>query len=253
MHSSKLQRMIVIPPEVFDKWKHIITEDTKLSDLDKRMKTILFDKNINDINKWHQYRENLLKYSFIQKGSLKTSHAMPPITSEKSIQTNLIVKKNKEVETDKPELLIPVLEKQELKRVSEPESLKKNTEKFNNDEIFYDSEPLCDDVNDNHDEECEMDYDDDMRKTALEGTSKNVRIIRVRRSTDPQEYRTYELSNGEVVSVPSPPTSGLKRGKSEKKSQSTLPHSRKQKKHATRSQTRIESKNKEQSWDQYEN
>lgn len=260
MHSnSKLQRMIVIPPEVFDKWKHIITEDEKLSDLDKRMKTILFNKSINDINKWHQYRENLLKYSFIRKGNLKTTHVMKPITSEKITQTNRIVKMNKQVETtnDQIQFMKPELKNQESQTLGELELFNKN---YNDDNEFCDSNSLNilknannndENYNNDDDDECEMDYDDDeIRKTALQDVPKNVRIISERRSTDPQSYKTYELSNGDVVSVPITEKLEPKKKKNTVKGQSTLLHLRKVKKPSTRSQTKSQSQD-DVAWDQY--
>lgn len=87
---SNLQRMIVIHPELFNKFKHIITEDQNLTQLDKKMKLILHNKNLNDINKWYQYRECLFKFSFLKNN--KFTKKM--YTQDNSTQTNRLIDKN---------------------------------------------------------------------------------------------------------------------------------------------------------------
>lgn len=47
-----LQRMIVIPDHTFEKWKNIVLDDEKMSNLDKNMKSILNNTKLNDITKW---------------------------------------------------------------------------------------------------------------------------------------------------------------------------------------------------------
>ena len=64
---NNLQRMIVIPPEIFEKFKHLVLGDEQLTDLDKMMKSILYNKKLNDLNKWHLYRQNLIKYSSVKR------------------------------------------------------------------------------------------------------------------------------------------------------------------------------------------
>lgn len=87
---SNLQRMIVIHPELFKKFKHIITEDQNLTELDKKMKSILHNKNLNDINKWYQYRESLFKFSFLKNNKLtKKMH-----TQDNSTQTDRLLDTN---------------------------------------------------------------------------------------------------------------------------------------------------------------
>jgi hypothetical protein len=46
-----LQRMIVLPPETFERWKHLIVDDARLSTLDKEMKRMLYDKKLDSLNK----------------------------------------------------------------------------------------------------------------------------------------------------------------------------------------------------------
>ncbi len=84
--------MIIVPPEVFDKWKHIILDDESQSDLDKQMKSIILNKTLNNIDKWHHYREVLLKYSFMNKTRLKDKivKASKPLQYSTETQTRFI-------------------------------------------------------------------------------------------------------------------------------------------------------------------
>lgn len=197
-NNNNLQRMIIIPPEVFNKWKHIITEDQKLTDLDKKMKNIIYNNNLNDIDKWYQYRENLLKYSFAKKGNAILKHSLKPITSEKSMQTNRIPKFDKLQQTNDQ---INTIESKIQNQSTQTDNMnqqfiddKASTEVFEtqNDENIGDY---------NNDDDNEDDDDDVMREIALEGHPPDVSIIKERNSIDPS-YKSFELSNGEVVSIP---------------------------------------------------
>lgn len=214
--NNNLQRMIVIPPDVFDKWKHIITEDEKLTQLDKKMKNIIYNKHLNDIDKWHQYRENLLKYSFANKGNDVLKHAVKTITSEKSIQTNRIPKFYKTQQTnEKFETHTPNVINQE----SQTDEVQKSE---NIDEVFETR-------NNSFSEDTELDTDDDTRKLALEGLPKNIRITKERRSTDPSLYKSFELSNGDVVTVPTKITTrSMKKSADSKNKKSKSPSKLKQ-------------------------
>ena len=195
MNKTNLERMIIIPPEIFDKWKHIITEDQNLSELDRKMKTILYDKNLNNINKWYQYRENLLKYSFSKKSNPKFDLSLKPITSEKSMQTNRVVKLNQMIQTeDELQYQNPHLINQAVQ--TENDYNKNVFESNKNDEVFGTH------LYSESDESDEIDLDDKTRALALQGVPKNVKITRERLSIDPSSYKAYELSNGEVVTVP---------------------------------------------------
>ena len=171
MNKTNLERMIIIPPEIFDKWKHIITEDQNLSELDKKMKAILYDKNLNNINKWHQYRENLLKYSFSKKNNPKLDISLKPITSEKSMQTNRVLKMNKKNQT-KDELQNRNLHLTNQWVQTENDNDRNVFESDKNDEVFA-THLLSE-----SDESDEIDLDDDTRALALQGVPKNVKIIR---------------------------------------------------------------------------
>lgn len=191
--NNNLQRMIVIPPEVFEKWKHIITEDQNLSTLDKHMKNILYNKNLNNVNKWHQYREKLLKYSFAKpERKYKYNHILKPITSEKVIQTKRIPKYHKQQQTENQN------------RVVNDKQMQTDSGALYEDEV-YENIVSSDASNSN---DCDNDNDEDnvfpedIRQLALKGVPKHVKITKERRSTDPDSYSAFELSDGQVVSVP---------------------------------------------------
>lgn len=57
---NNLQRMLVIPPTLFEKWRELILEDKHLTDLDLKMKKIIKLKNVPTGKKWYLYRQQLM-------------------------------------------------------------------------------------------------------------------------------------------------------------------------------------------------
>lgn len=57
-----LQKVIVIPVEVYNNMKKLILNDDDISSFDKEMKLILHDKKLSDSEKWEVYREKLIHY-----------------------------------------------------------------------------------------------------------------------------------------------------------------------------------------------
>lgn len=189
--NNSLQRMIVIPSEVFEKYKHIFHEDNFLSELDKKMRKILIDKNLNQIDKWHQYRENLLKFSFSKsKNDLQANIPASKIvtSSDKSSQTWRRAKYDKDCQT----------------RIEKSRGIHKESQTINqsDDTIFLDEGEVFESYPTNPIDSDELDMEDEYRERALEGLDKNVKITREGLSTDPESYKLYELSNGEIVNVP---------------------------------------------------
>lgn len=221
--NNNLQRMIIIPPDVFDKWKHIITEDQKLSQLDKSMKSIINNKNMNEIDKWHQYRENLLKFSFAKKNDVKFNHYVKPITSEKIIQTNRIPKFHVGQQTYQN------MNDQGLQTNVDKEYILHKGDYVNKTNLFgcdtsevfgCEGNTNLEDVNKVGDESDDSMFsiDEDVREEALLNVPKDVRIIRETKSLDPYSYRSFELSNGDVVNVPtSRTTRSMKKSAEHKK------------------------------------
>lgn len=206
---SHLQRMIVIPPEIFEKFKHIVTEDQKLTELDKKMKTILYDKNLNDINKWHQYRENLMKYSFAKKDKCDLSHLIKSPVMENSSQTNKLHTRHKEIQSSIPmEDNFSQTDKSILRRkkewTNEVPSINEVFETSNRYTSLTESDKIDAVVNSSSgDNSVTMDEDDEIKQVALDGQPLDVKILRERRSQNPKaDYRMFELTNGEVVTIP---------------------------------------------------
>lgn len=250
--------MIVLPPETFEKWKHMIVEDSKLSLLDKEMKKILYDKNLNVLDKWHRYRQNLLhyikknkptkNYKDISTNTVKESvnvgsQVKLPLTRNKRIQMNTDQKPtfNQSTQTYTENVNAGTQMKFPLTRNSGMQTytdhLTMGTQTFPNEKLFMlpkkkatfkqskvvvakkdsslsdfnntsiyehlgDKDLSKDDIFDVSSESIIYDQDDSIRKKALEGQTKDVRIVKERMSTNPNEYRSYDLSNGEIVTVP---------------------------------------------------
>lgn len=193
---SNLQRMIVIHPELFKKFKHIITEDQNLTELDKKMKAILHNKNLNDINKWYHYRESLLKFSFLKKNKIKLLSPSKLSTMENSTQTNNLVNRHKEIQATHSS--------QEMSTQTNHISNTKTYSPKSDDKM-----EIFSNVNDNIDVNEELsnddfDDDDEIRKLALENQPIGVKILKERKTTKAaaNKYRIFELSNGEDVTVP---------------------------------------------------
>lgn len=200
-NKNNLQRMIVISPEIFDKWKKIITEDQILSELDKSMRNILFNNKLDDIKKWHHYHENLLKYSFAKKG--KNNHQSKHskfMKSDHETQTHLIPKFNKFTQTLATDENFEIdKSKKNIKNNNNEVLIQSHHSESEDNDIVYDNDEDEDNI---EEDDMEIDMDDEYRAQALEGTNKDVRIVRERKSTDPLHYKSFELSDGQVVSVP---------------------------------------------------
>lgn len=227
-----LQRMIIVPPEVFDKWKHIIVEDEHLSELDKSMKSIINKRNMNDIDKWHHYRENLLKFSF-NKGFNKNKNLTSSIpstmtttsstktdakTSNKKSQTkfmrgNNLQTSDKETQVNFYESLSNNAKQMNEQNLTDYEDIYESADEMNN--LIHPNKKHRHDLNDltlknssnilnTDDKKLENDEvginDDEMlRIKALNGQPKNVKIHKLLHKSE--RYMSYELSNGDIVTV----------------------------------------------------
>lgn len=184
--------MIIIPPEVFEKWKHIITEDSQLSKLDKKLKNIIYNKQMNDIDKWHHYRENLMKYTFTNHGRKKYMKAM---------NKKLIKPKELEFKPLKNKI------KKTINHTSDDDEnmmISSSSEEDNND--FYQSAPETDDNDkleddDIDDDENDLKKDDIYRKKALDGENKDVTIQDELGWDHSGKHYKFRLSNGFIVAI----------------------------------------------------
>lgn len=89
-----MQRMIVVPPTVFEKWKKIFVADKQLSDLDLEMKRVLYSKNMNNTDKWHLYRQNLMRYLMVSRKKREQT-SEKPLMIDKDSQYDKHVKDEK--------------------------------------------------------------------------------------------------------------------------------------------------------------
>lgn len=205
-----MQRMIVIPPDTFERWKKIIIEDKKLSGLDQEMKKILYDSKLNTLSKWHHYRQNLFKYlhgkrkhnrRFTESFTNTPSSVDPEITTSGK-ETRRVKYKNTKMQTS------PLEHKSVATQVSRKSKLPRSfqdipslEEVFGNTNRFSSLEEEGSNSS-NENKLVELDVDDIVREKALEGYPASVKITKERRSMDPNEYRLYELNNGIDVNVP---------------------------------------------------
>lgn len=217
--------MIVVPPNLFENWKKVILEDDKLSSLDKEMKSILYDKKINNIDKWNMYKHSLMSYA----RSMRNNKYF--LNENKNNFTKILEQKS--VQTDEPE----IMSSKYLPRKSLQQNLGNSLE-FNQEEIFSSSVNKNNNNNESiqnvsaydltHDniDNSENSFqnssllsnkrgdvyetpvlDCNTRNLELEALAvmdqpKHVKIRRERMSMNPDEYRTYELSNNEIVNLP---------------------------------------------------
>lgn len=198
-----LQRMIVIPSDTFDRWKKIVMEDKKLSDLDREMRNILFNHKLNTVKKWHLYRQNLLKYLNVKRPVKHERYIKNLITTD--TQTDSAKYRNTEAQTLPPpeqkSIATQLSRKAGAKLVKSFQEIPSVEEVFGNSNRFSSLEEEHFNESDENDA-VEIDVDDVVRQQALEGQPYSVRIAKERKSMNPTEYRIFELSNGEQVNVP---------------------------------------------------
>lgn len=256
---SNLQRMVVMPPDTFDRWKKIVLEDTKLSCLDKELKNILYNTKLNDISKWQLYRQNLFRY-LNSKLNRHNGFAKSPLNSTETRKLYIrdvdTQTKKKSVRNKKEQTLSPCRESVGIQTKLLPERQSFGTQTSFRpmktlepiqpiEEIFGDSSRFSslemedNDVDDDDDDVSEelLDMDEDVREKALQGQPSSVKISRERKSLDPTEYRSFELSNGDSITVPVEKQMvtrlNLRRGIHPDKSQTILDFSHRKKKSST--------------------
>lgn len=90
MSPPKLSKMYLLSPETFQKYKNNILNESALSDLDKRMLKILYNKKMNNIQKWYNYRQQLIRYTNLERNNV--SHMNSANNVDKSVQPTLVDK-----------------------------------------------------------------------------------------------------------------------------------------------------------------
>lgn len=193
---SNLQRMIVIPPDIFEKFKHAVLEDGQLTELDKNMKSILHNNKLTDLNKWHLYRQNLIKYSSMKRknayqNNFKIHHPIKHVEGI-AVQTKKVYTKDKDTNTI-PSKLIPskLINKltqtdyviPEYKGVADHQT--SNVATTPNDEVFIAGNSISSD---------DSDSDNYIDK----------RQVRIKRESG--GYTTYEMNDGTIATAPTKST-----------------------------------------------
>lgn len=200
---SNLQRMIVIQPEIFEKIKKILIDDSKLSELDKNMKSILRNNKLTDLNKWHLYRQNLLTYSSMKRKNAykdKFNLCQPAIRHVHGVgvQTKRIVSKNQNTNTDSPSISDKYTQADIPKAKEEytdvDEKPKPVFTQLGVEETFENNSDVFDD-----DEDGNADDDDGIVSDEFINPKE---ILRERASSDPNMYRSFEMKDGATISVP---------------------------------------------------
>lgn len=251
-----LQRMIVIPPDTFERWKNIVVEDKKLSDLDQEMKKILYNNKLNDIDKWHFYRQNLLRYLNAkqeQRQNINNFSKTNVITeAQKNLrdmdtQTKTVYYKHKTAQT------LPTAQKSIGSQANFMEFIDDPPSTLDTSNIFPTLENKGDDID--GEDEIELDVSDIVREKALEGQSKTTKIFRERQSFDRDAYRVFDLNNGETVNVPVErqmiTRAALKLGTLPDKSQTTIDFRNQKRKNSTTSTPTKSQPKSTTSWENY--
>lgn len=189
--NTNLQRMIVIPPDLFQYFKDTVYEDKELGSLDKEMRKILRNKKLNSTQKWYEYRQNLIKYGNKKRNMLTKPSSKQP-TYSVGVQTNRL--KQKQQMESSTQTRIPNLKEGSVQTHLIPNEV--NDEVFlaeGEKEVFVPPSETYLDV--------PYDMDDTIRHRALSASGAAKRI-KERKSINPSEFRVFENDQGDVITVP---------------------------------------------------
>lgn len=204
---NNLQRMIVLHPEQYNKLKDNLLDDNELSQIDKAMKTILLNKNLNDIQKWHLYRNQLVKLGDKRRKQLLRSPAKPLMANKNleieeetpsrtymrnmSTQTSRIIRKHKDTQTKTKKYADTSMQTNPYEDVYETEPQEISQE--------YNKKPII--VDDDSDYSDNVFTEENIKKRALSAVSSGSRL-KERKSINSSSVRVFETDDGSVISVP---------------------------------------------------
>lgn len=60
-NQSLLQKIILISPELLNKWKQMLIDDEQLTETDRKLRNIILNKTMNETDKWYNYHQVLLQ------------------------------------------------------------------------------------------------------------------------------------------------------------------------------------------------
>lgn len=184
-----LQKMFIIPPEIFEKWKHMTMMDKRLSDLDRQMKSVLYNNKLPDMEKWHLYRQNLQKHIHSAKQigkfvNLKNEHLKH--LESVGVQTKPIYKRHKNEQTE------AVMNKDfsTQTRMEEDDIISNTSNNSEGLENIFETSNMYSSIGDSDMDLSAIPEDVDARDIVRERTSKDASL------------RILEMKNGDVITMP---------------------------------------------------
>lgn len=195
----KLEKVIVMPIDVYNKMKTLILKDDEMTNFDKDIKIILHDKKLNDIEKWELYREKLIHHgNSFRKSDYQTNKKIDVIKHVESTptQTKMLFKKDKNFNTETTNSTACTQTELQSNQIIKPLS---SVFKTNN---TYDSLEIDDE---------DVSYDDNDDDLSFLSNSKHSesnlhklspsKIIKRKMKSNDVNIKLYEMENGDIVTV----------------------------------------------------
>lgn len=188
-----LQKVVVIPFDIYNSLKSTIFTDVDSSEFDKDMKLILHDKKLTDLEKWELYREKLIHFGEnVRASGYKTDHQiLPKLIHVESVgsQTKYLSKKDNETSTDSKTLSVGITQTPLVNSQIIPplEQVFETTNSFHS---------LQDGV-----EEPEISNDFNFRNISSARKLSSSNTVRKKLKSKHHDIDLYEMENGDVVTV----------------------------------------------------
>lgn len=215
-----MQRMIVIPTDVFTKLKNLLDNDKNLDILDQNMKKVLYSKNLNSVQKWYMYRQNLMKYGDQKRrvSLLPTKYGYHnPSSKNAETQTKFKLLKNKETQSTP-------LHFDNIKQLGDdvfnfdPVKEKQQQHYTIDDDVFYSADQQQQQPNryqyrdktDKYmdvDDDGEWDEEEEVQKLALKEIAPDERLTR--RLSANTNIRMFDTNKGDIITVALPDKSPI--------------------------------------------
>lgn len=188
-----LQKVVVIPIDVYNSLKSTLLSDADSSDFDKDMKLILHDRNLSDMEKWELYREKMIHFGGILRSTgykFRTS-SLPKVTHVESVgsQTKYLGKKDNGTSTDSKSVSVGITQTPLVPSqiIAPLEQVFESTNSF---------QSLQDDV-----EESEISNDFKSQNKSMIHKSSPSRTVRRKLKSSHSDIDLFEMENGDIVTV----------------------------------------------------
>lgn len=188
-----LQKVIVMPVEVFNSLKSSILADNEASDFDKEMKKILHNKKLQDLEKYELYREKMIHYGAVFRDADYKSKTQisPSVVHVESVgsQTKYVTKMDKEIATEPKTVSVGITQTPlETSQIIPPiEKVFETSNSFHS---------LQDDV-----EEPETSFKHNFsNKNRIRNFSPS-RVVRKKLNSRHHDIDLFEMYNGDIVTV----------------------------------------------------